>query len=34
MQPWPVGMRSYSNRFGLGVTIWVGRFSVDLTWDK
>lgn len=30
----PLGLRTFSNRFGWGVTAWVGKLSVDLSWDK
>lgn len=30
----PLGIRTFSNRFGWGVTVWVGKLSGDLSWDR
>lgn len=30
----PLGIRTFNNPFGWGVTVWVGKASIDVAWDK
>lgn len=29
----PFGVRAFKNRFGWGVTVWLGKLALDLSWD-